>query len=72
MAKFHNTIQMHPSSCQMQIINRFMPSVRKEDCSIRYEGGTHFTDGRDYDGWFCVHIYRKGRYLWKEKKFSKQ
>ena len=72
MAKFHDTIQMHPTKCQMQIINRYFPLVSVKDCAIRYEGGSHFTDGRDYDGTFCVHIYRKGRYIYQNKKFKKQ
>lgn len=46
--------------------------VNKNDCAIKYEGGSHFDNGRDFDGWFCVHIYKKGRYLWKGGKFKKQ
>ena len=72
MAKFHDMIQMHPTQCQMQIINRYFPLVQKKDCAIRYEGGTHFSDGRDYDGWFCVHIYGKGRWVWKDKRFGRE
>lgn len=63
---------MYPTKCQMQIINRHFPSVSVRDCAIRYEGGSHYTDGRDYDGWFCVHIYRKGRFIYKEGKLKKQ
>lgn len=70
--KFHDSIQMYPSPCQMQIIKRHFPMVNKNDCAIKYEGGSHFDDGRDFDGWFCVHIYKKGRYLWKGGKFKKQ
>lgn len=72
MSKFHDTIQMPPTPCQMQIINRHFPSVKLEDCAIRCEGGTHYWDGRDYDGIFHVHIFRKGRYIWRDKKFIKE
>lgn len=72
MAKFHENIQMHPTPCQMQIINRLFPSVNKKDCAIRYEGGTHFNDGRDYDGWFCVSIYKKGNFLYRDGKLSRK
>lgn len=72
MATFHERIQMSPTPCQMQIINRHLPGVDRNDCAIRYEGGTHYNDGRDYDGWFCVDIYRIGRYKWSGKQFKKQ
>lgn len=72
MARFHENIQMRPTRCQMQIISRYLPEVDIKDCAIRYEGGCHHTDGRDYDGWFCVHIYRRGRYLWRDKQFKKE
>lgn len=72
MARFHETIQMHPTKCQMQIIGRYFPNVRMEDCAIRRESGSHVTDGRDYIGTFCVHIYRKGRYVWSGKGLKKE
>lgn len=71
MARFHNNIQMHPTPCQMQIINRHLPSVSKKDCAINYEGGTHYRDGRDYDGFFCVTIFRKGRFRYRDGNFRK-
>ena len=72
MGKFHENIQMHPTACQMQIINRYLPFAKFSDCEITREGGTHFHDGRDFDGTFCVHIYRKGRFVWKDNRFSKE
>jgi hypothetical protein len=56
----------------MQIIARKFPGVKLEDCAIRYEGGTHFDDGRDYAGWFCVHIFRKGRWFFKDGRCVKE
>ena len=50
--KFHDSIQMYPTSCQMQIIKRHFPMANKNDCAIRYEGGSHFDNGRDFDGGF--------------------
>lgn len=74
MARFHDNIQMHPTPCQMQVIRRFFPNVEQKDCAIRYEGGTHYSpsDGRDYDGWFCVHIFQKGRWYFKDGKCVKE
>ncbi len=72
MSRFHDNIQMYPTPCQMQVIRRFFPHAEQEDCAVRYEGGTHFSDGRDYDGWFCVHIFRKGRWFFKDGKCVKE
>lgn len=74
MARFHDNIQMHPTPCQMQVVRRFFPHVKQEDCAVRYEGGTHYppSDGRDYNGWFCVHIFRKGRWFFMDGKCVKE
>lgn len=71
MSKLRDNIQMHPTPCQMQIINRHMPLVKKEDCAIIAEGGSHFNDGRDFDGTFFVRIFRKGKFIYQNKKFKK-
>ena len=62
---------MRPTPCQMQIINRYLPTATVSDCRVIYEGGTHYTDGRDYDGWFCVKVNRF-RYKYADRQFKRE
>ncbi len=60
--------QIPPLPSQLHIAQSVIPSACLENSRILYEGGSE-KDEKTYLGWFCIQVFRKGKFFFNDGRF---
>ena len=60
--------EIPPMPSQLNIARKYIPSICFDNSRILYEGGSQ-KDENTFLGWFCIQVFRKGKFFFNDGKF---